>query len=169
MSTLLNLLGSGRVVLFSALLYVIGQTGMLWLLPDLGPDLLKLQLTTSWETFQLIQVTWTHAQWDQYRMHFTPDFVFPWVYGLFLFCWMLRHTLDSPLWIRLGWCLPLLASVADCVENWIHLRLLDQQQDAVFWVMTSGWISRFKWGCAFTLVLLFTGLEIRHILRSRKG
>ena len=168
MTSRLNTLSQGRVVLCFAALYLIGQLGMTWIVRDLGPELVQLQLTTSWEHFQALQSGWSETQWAQYHRHFAPDFVFPWIYGAFLFCWMLRHTRHSPRWIQWGWALPGLASLADCVENAIHLHLLTAPVHPDLWVLATGWISRFKWGCAATLIVVFTILEARRLILSSR-
>ena len=59
MSTWIRVLGRTQLVLVSAVLYLIGQTFMMWTLPDLGPELFQLQITTSWTTFEALQSQWT--------------------------------------------------------------------------------------------------------------
>ena len=155
MSALLRAMGRPQMVWVSAVLYLIGQSFMLWTLPDLGPELFQLQVTTSWETFEALQHQWTDAQWAQYRAHFAPDFVFPWLYGLFLFTWLLNQTQQrGPTW-KLVWPLPWLVSIADCIENGLHLYLLSAPSNPELWVAVSGSLSIFKW---FTGFLLAAGL-----------
>ena len=145
MSTWIRVLGRTQLVLVSAVLYLIGQTFMMWTLPDLGPELFQLQITTSWTTFEALQSQWTPEQWAQYRAHFAPDFVFPWLYGLFLFTWLINQTAARSNKWRIIWPLPWLASIADCVENAIHLHLLTRPENPEVWVAFSGTLSIFKW------------------------
>tara|TARA_Y100000589_G_C26682917_1_gene438598 strand:- start:50 stop:526 length:477 start_codon:yes stop_codon:yes gene_type:complete len=139
------------MVWVSAILYVLGQSFMMWTLPDLGPELFQLQITTSWEAFEALQGQWTDAQWAQYRAHFAPDFVFPWLYGLFLFTWLLNQTLHRGKTWRLIWPLPWLAAIADCIENGLHLYLMSAPTTPEVWVAVSGSLSIFKWSTGFLL------------------
>lgn len=153
MSAWLQAMGRTQMVWVSAVLYLIGQSFMMWTLPDLGPELFKLQITTSWESFQALQAQWTDAQWAQYRAHFAPDFVFPWLYGLFLFTWLLNQTGHRATRWRLLWGLPWLASIADCIENSIHIYLMSSPSNPDGWVLLSGCLSIFKWSTGLLLAL----------------
>lgn len=165
--SVIRTLGSARAVLLFGLLYLVGQGVMLWFLPDLGGELLKLQVTTSWEHFQAMQAQWSDNQWAQYRAHFAPDFIFPWLYGGFLFVWLVRHTQAVSKPFRALWALPWLAAVADCIENAIHMMLLNAPQDPAFWVVVSGWLSRFKWATGLGLALTLIVLELRRLRSNR--
>jgi len=161
MKALLQFAGDGRVVLAAGLLYLLGQIGMAWLVQDLGPELLRLQVTTSWEEYQTLQAGWSKVQWSQYHAHFKPDFVFPWFYGGFLFCWLIHLSRDRSTYWRLLWPLPWLASIADCIENSIHIYLLNDPSNPETWVAVSGSVSMFKW---FSAIGLFVGLLLMTVV-----
>ena len=169
MHAVFTLLSRPRVVVVTGCVYILGQLGMTQLVRDIGPALFQLQVTTDWTRFQAIQSTWTETQWAQYHAHFTVDFLFPWAYGLFLTCWMLRHTLHTsywPKWRRVIW-IPASTAVADCIENAIHMHLLTLPSNVPLWVSISGWVSRYKWGVAALIVVCCLIREAQRGLQAR--
>ena len=171
MHAVFTLLARPKVVVATGCLYLLGQFGMTQIVRDIGPALFQLQVTTDWTRFQAIQSTWTETQWVQYHAHFPVDFVFPWVYGLFLTCWLLRHTLHTthwPKWRRIIW-IPASTSVADCIENAIHMHLLSMPSNASSLVAISGWVSRYKWGFAALIVVCCVCWETQRLLRARRS
>jgi hypothetical protein len=168
MSPLLKQAARGRVVVALALCYLLGQAGMMWTVQDLGEGLLHLQITTSWTDFQALQADWSPEQWRQYRLHFYPDFVFPWVYGAFLFCWLLNLSANaSPRW-RLLWPIPALSTLADLIENTLHIVVMNGSPSPEALVFVSGWISRFKWTTALGLALLLATVSSLRLIASKR-
>ena len=151
MHPVFTILSRPKVVVITGVVYLLGQIGMTRIVRDIGPELFQLQVTTDWTRFQDIQSHWSETQWAQYHAHFAVDFIFPWTYGLFLTCWLLRHAAHFKRSVRWTIWIPLSTSIADCIENAIHLTLLNASDNAIFWVMVSGLISRYKWSIAALL------------------
>lgn len=168
MNAMLERLSTPRWVLYCSIAYFMGQATMMLSVGEVMSDLLRLQLAFTPETYHAITEQWNPNQWIQYQRHFLPDFFFPWLYAIFLFSWLARHLLladKKGVWNALL-LLPWMTAIADCLENLLHLWMIQSPELISSLITGCSLISLFKWLVALGLVLILSALELVR-LRSR--
>ena len=93
------------------------QTTILFILGDLAPTLLQLQLCFDPQRFRSVVSGWSADEARVFRAHFLPDFVYPALYGL----WLHRRVEALSLPAMLGRAAAL-GAACDVMENILHVR-----------------------------------------------
>jgi len=143
------------VLLVSGILVMGFQFTMVWLIRDVGPDLVWLQLTFTPEAFFERMAQWSPVQQSQYRSHLAPDYLYPWTYAFFLMCWLAAclQTHRAPHRANVFLVTPWIIAVCDCLENSAHLWMIHQTEALTLVAMCGGICATIKWTLASALLI----------------
>lgn len=113
------------LALFSGLLFIASQAHLMWILRELQPNIMMLQLSFNPPQFWQIWQGWAEAGQAAFHRHLNWDFIHPLIYGLFGFSlsrYLQARTQSGFIRLRLNllaYLLPI-AGVCDIAENLCH-------------------------------------------------
>lgn len=159
-------------MMISGVLFLASQVWILWILNNIGPDLLTLQTTFSREAFIKIVSQWSTDDLERFRTHFYLDlFIHPILYSTFV-CGVAARLLNACfIPERFNWMLyfPFFAGVSDIVENAAHIAMLPDMTSAPYFLLTIGsTFALIKWIILGGLVLLILIFILHYIAFQRK-
>ncbi len=157
------------VTLLATLAFVVSQFHLGYLLHQLRPNVLVLQLTFDADRYWAILQAWGDDGLRAYRAHFPYDFAHLFIYALFGRVLATRAGLFAPdeAWAArcCAWLLPV-AALFDLAENLLQLHLLAGPAGAPdVAVPLSAGCSAVKWGLAALFALLIGARVARKCAR----
>ncbi len=155
--------------------YVVSQAIIARRLGPVAHDALRLQTTTSAETFRSILDGWDATALARYRSHLPPDMVHPLIYGASLTASAVKlHELAPlpPLLLRALVIAPWLSALGDYGENIAHWYLLDRRNAIKpTAILVTGTVTNTKWvlagACLVTLIAGYTRVGVRGVRASQ--
>ena len=148
---------SRPLVLVAGLVLAASQAYLIYLVDDLRPNILVLQLTFDANGYWGILGQWGEAGREAYRGHFGYDTLHALIYAVFGYLLATRGGVFAAAEARLGrraaWMLPV-AALLDLLENHLQLQLLAGPSGAqVAAIPLSALCSAAKWALALAFAL----------------
>lgn len=157
------------VTSLATLIYVVSQSHIGYLLHQLRPNILVLQLSFHPARYWAVLTQWGEAGLRSYRAHLPWDFAHLFIYAAFGYVLATRAGLfaepASRAARRTAWMLPL-AAVFDLAENLLQVHLLAGPfgADSVA-IPVSACCSAVKWALAAGFAVIVAGLVLRKSAR----
>lgn len=174
MTDLRRWLGNPRIALLFAILYVVSQGSIAYILQKGHADalLIQLQLTYDAATFNQLLHAATVEQIQALQQHFLFDYIHPAWYGLLtlsLVSWLMNINSFSARW-NVVLIPAIIFPLLDVLENSLHSPWIYQHSIAADpWVMLAGCAATVKWLLAMVYILFSVALGGRYFMRRAQA
>lgn len=154
-------------IVVALLLYIASQSVLASIYHPLGTDsCFRFWLAIDRADVLAVMEQWGEPGIAQFRKHYRLDFIHPLLYGCLLYLLMLRFCQQLPAAPALR-LLPVLAAVADLIENLLQLMVLNAGEAvSATTVLLSGSFARSKWALAALCVLIVVAGLLQTLIRA---